>query len=49
MIIKKDTNKKYMKIKSAHIKYKYLPSSSSLNAMYSLDEKAKIWKKIIKG
>lgn len=44
-----DSLKKYMKIKSAHIKYKYLPSSSSLNAMYSLDEKAKIWKKIIKG
>ena len=44
-----DSLKKYMKIKSTHIKYKYLPSSSSLNAMYSLDEKAKIWKKIIKG
>ncbi|MBE6156074.1 MAG: DNA-deoxyinosine glycosylase [Firmicutes bacterium] len=39
--------KKYLKINNLKIDYKYLPSSSSLNAKYSVSEKAKEWKKIM--
>lgn len=39
--------KKYMKHNNVNIDYKYLPSSSSLNAKLSILEKAKEWKKIM--
>ncbi|MBE6148585.1 MAG: DNA-deoxyinosine glycosylase [Firmicutes bacterium] len=44
-----DSFKKYLKMNNLDLNYKYLPSSSSLNAKYSLNEKAFEWRKIIKG
>lgn len=42
-----DCFKKYLKMNNLDLNYKYLPSSSSLNAKYSLNEKAKEWQRII--
>lgn len=41
--------KKYLKIHNLTWNYKYLPSSSSLNAMLNLESKAHKWKEIIAG
>ncbi len=40
--------KKYMKLNGVEIIYKKLPSSSSANTMYSLEDKKIEWKKLIK-
>lgn len=39
--------KKYLKVNNLEIDYQYLPSSSSANARYNIDAKAREWKKVI--